>query len=96
MAISLNPEKANANLKKIEHFEANSKAKIRELASVIGSLISLFPAVPPGKLHYEHLEKIKSNALRLKRGNFKVRPSKLDALSHEELNWWKKGDPKCL
>ena len=66
MAISLNPEKANANLKKIEHFEANSKAKIRELA------------------------------LRLKRGNFKVRPSKLDALSHEELNWWKKGDPKCL
>lgn len=51
MTVSLNPEKENAALKKIEHSEDNYKAKLREHTSLIGSLISLFPAVSLGKLH---------------------------------------------
>lgn len=51
MTVNLNPGKPNAILKKIEHFEANSKTKIRELASVIVSLISLFQVAPLGTLH---------------------------------------------
>ena len=46
-----------------------------------------------GKLHYRHLEKIKSNALRLNRGDLKAKRSNLDDLSHKELNWWKKEIP---
>lgn len=41
MTVNLNPGKPNAILKEIEHFEDNSKTKIRELAFVIVSLISL-------------------------------------------------------
>ena len=36
MTVSLNPENSNAILKNIEHFEGNSRTKIRELAFVIG------------------------------------------------------------
>lgn len=51
MTVNLNPGKPNAILKKIEHFEDNSKTKIRELAFVIVSLISLSQVAPLGTLH---------------------------------------------
>lgn len=51
MTVNLNPGKPNAILKKIEHFEDNSKTKIRELAFVIVSLISLSQVATLGTLH---------------------------------------------
>ena len=78
MTASLNPEKTNAILKKKSNI-------LKPILKLIGSLTSVFPAVPLGKLHYSYLEKIKSNAFRLNRGNFNAKISKLDNLFHEEI-----------
>ena len=60
MTISITKGKTEAIILKIRRFLENKSSKIRELASVIGSVISLFPAIPFGKLHYRALEKDKT------------------------------------
>ena len=70
MTISMTKGKTEAILLKIRRFLKNKSPAIRELASVIGSAISLFPAIPFGKLHYRALEKDKANALKTFAGNF--------------------------
>lgn len=44
--------------------------KPREVAQVIGLLVTAFPAVELGKLHYRQLETAKIEALRKEEGNF--------------------------
>jgi hypothetical protein len=60
---------------------------IRELAQVIGVLVSSFPAVDYGKLFYRNLEKAKIKALKENCGNYesviKVSPGMRD-----DLEWW--------
>ena len=50
----------------------------RQLASVIGSCISLFLALSLGKIYYRNLEKKKTTVLKLNQGNFN---SKLGTLN---------------
>ena len=57
------------------------------LAQVIGTLVSLFPACPLGKLHYRSLERVKISALRHNRGNFEAF-CLLDNASLCDLQWW--------
>ena len=52
MTISIIKGKTEAIVSKIRRFLENKSPKIRELASAIGSVISLFPAIPFSKLHY--------------------------------------------
>ena len=52
MTISITKGKTEAIVSKIRRFLENKSPKIGELASAIGSVISLFPAVPFSKLHY--------------------------------------------
>ena len=52
MTISITKGKTEAIVSKIRRFLENKSPKIRELASAIGSVISLFPAIPFSKLHY--------------------------------------------
>ena len=44
---------------------------IREVASVIGKIVSSFPGGMHGVLYYRHLEKDKSQALQRTKGNLK-------------------------
>lgn len=63
------------------------KAKIRDVAKVIGSLVAAFPAVEMGKLHYRRLESAKIAALKEVKGNFDKRMD----VTHEmkaDLLWW--------
>ncbi len=46
---------------------------IRELARIIGTLVALFPGVEFGPLYYRELEKCKSTALKLNKGNFEAK-----------------------
>ena len=48
MTVTLSEEKRNRILLKIRAFLAAQRKTIRELSSVIGSLISTFPAIPFG------------------------------------------------
>ena len=94
MTISITKGKTEAIILKIRRFLENKSPKIRELASVIGSVISLFPAIPFGKLHYRALEKDKTNALKKFAGNFDKQISQISYKASMELHWWLKEIPK--
>ena len=60
---------------------------IRELAHVIGLLVSSFPGVQFGRLHYRHLELDKVEALKISKGNYDAK-AMLSQESYTELKWW--------
>ena len=60
---------------------------IRTVAQVIGFLVSSFPAVEFAELHYRHLKRYKSSALRENKGKFDSLMT-LCAQSKTELTWW--------
>ena len=62
-------------------------AKIREVARVIGLLVSTFSAVEYGPLHYRKLEKEKTIALKTNSGNFDALMS-VTGLMKLDLRWW--------
>ena len=64
-----------------------NKPHIRDVAQVIGFIVSCFPAVPLGKLHYRGLEHDKIQALKFSRGNFDA-SMELSSLATSELDWW--------
>lgn len=66
-----------------------TRPHIRTVATVIGKLVSAFPAVEYGPLHYRELERKKVKALKGASGHFD-RPMRLGALARRELNWWLK------
>ena len=69
MWVKINTDKSKIVLIKIETFLTNPQPKTRDLASVIGSLVSLFPTMPFGKLCYRNLEKENILALKTKKRN---------------------------
>ena len=68
MSIEINREKTEHILLKIRKFIQNPSPTIRKLASAVGSVISIFPAIPLGKLHYRALKKEKISLLKEKFG----------------------------
>ena len=62
--ISINKAKSEHTILKINNLLSDPSPSRRKLASVIGSHISLFPAIPFGKLHSRNLEKEKTEFLK--------------------------------
>ncbi|XP_068674606.1 uncharacterized protein [Montipora foliosa] len=60
---------------------------IQSVAEVIGVIVSSFPGVEHGPVHYRSLERDKSHALRENKGNFGSSMI-LSPSSRAELNWW--------
>lgn len=60
---------------------------IRQVASVLGLLISNFPAAQFGPLHFRYLDMDKTEALKQNQGNFD-RPMKLSKTLCADLHWW--------
>ena len=88
MTVKINPKKSEIIIEKIKNFLDHKKPTTRQLASVIGSCIFLFPALPLGKMHYRNLEKEKTKALKLHQGNFNSKLGSLNSLAVQELHWW--------
>ena len=84
--ISITKGKTEAIVSKIRRFLENKSPTIKELASVIGSTISLFPAIPFGKLHYRALQKDKTTPLKKFAGNFDEQISQISYKASMELN----------
>ena len=59
---------------------------VKELSSVIGTLVATFPGVEYGQLHYRHLECLKIASLRESK-NYK-RKVHFTAACKDELRWW--------
>ena len=85
-----------ATILKIRRVLENKSPTIRLLVSVVGSVISLFPAIPFGKLHYRALEKDKTNASKKFAGNFDKQISQISYKASMELHWWLKKIPNPL
>ena len=73
--------------RKVEELLTKSSA-IREVSSLLGSIVAFFEAVPNGKLHYRHIEFDKIPALKQNQGNFEGK-CYLSPTAIAELNWWK-------
>ncbi len=69
-------------------FRVKNIKTIRDLASIIGSLISTFPAVPAGPMHYRNLERFKIQHLKLARGDFETVLSTLPLAAISEISLW--------
>ncbi|EDO39155.1 predicted protein [Nematostella vectensis] len=87
MSIRLTQEKAITLQKRCHDLRVASRLTIRELACVIGEIISSFPGVMYGPLYYRSIESDKSKALNSKRGNFDAYMT-LSRKSTAELEWW--------
>lgn len=66
---------------------ANSHPTIRQVAELIGTLVSNFPGAEFGPLHYRRLEHEKHFALVLSKGNY-TNPMVLSTRAISEIRWW--------
>ena len=87
MLVYLTPDKA-LKLKQAATalFNCNNPT-IREVAKVLGLIVSSFPGVAYGPLHYRYLERDKTTALKTNKWNFDAKMS-ISNQAREELTWW--------
>ena len=89
MKISLTNKKAEHLTLKITRFFVSKTPNTRQLASVIGSVISIFHAVPFGKMHYQDFKREKISLLKKESESF-------EAKIVTELKWWLDAVPKTV
>jgi hypothetical protein len=87
MTVTLTSKKLTKIVAACEHLLKQTSIIIRELASLIGTLVSTFPGVELGPLHYRTLEHDKDLALKRSNGNFDSEMS-LSPPSIDDLKWW--------
>ena len=87
MQVTLTAEKT-ANIKHAcIHAIKYPKLSIRELAQLIGILLSSFPGVQYGQLHFRSLEMLKTEALTINKGNFEAMLT-VSSAGMDDLQWW--------
>ena len=64
-----------------------SRVTIRSVAKLLGKMISSFPGIKYGKLHYRSLERCKILALKENYGNFDAKMT-LNEQAIEDIAWW--------
>ena len=87
MTISLTTEKKTSLLELCHKTMQSNQITIRDLARLIGKLVFSFPGVAYGPLFYRDLEMSKTEALKLKRGNYDSTMVLSDDMK-TELQWW--------
>ena len=87
MQISISEGKTKVALEVSRNAIKHRRMSIRELARVIGILISLLPACPLGRAHYRSLELVKLRAL-MKHGASWDSHCRIDIDSVMDLKWW--------
>eukprot|EP00794_Sanderia_malayensis_P014575 gene14575-16077_t len=87
MKITLTKEKVEKMVHLISVLIAQPAPTIREVAKVIGYIISSLPAVRCGQCHYRQIENDKISSLKAAQGNFD-RIMHLSDTAIIELRWW--------
>lgn len=90
-SVSMTVKLTNAKASQIQ-LECNSTLKlrkitVREVARLLGLIISSFPGVMWGPLHYRQLEAEKINALTKAKGNFDAL-MQLSEAAKDDISWW--------
>ncbi len=65
----------------------NDSNTIRQIAQLLGRMVSLFSGVQYGPLHFRRLERAKTLALKNNRGNYDKKMS-IDSQECDEIRWW--------
>ena len=94
MTIYLPTEKEKAVLTLIKTCLAKHHISIRQLAQLIGKLISCTAVCPLGKLFYRNLEKVKNRFLQLNHFDWDCQ-CRLNDACKSELTWWLNNLPNC-
>ena len=92
MQVKLPPRKTERLIHYCQRVLSTTFLSIRDLASLIGSLVSTFPGVQFGPLHYRTLEHDKNLALLRSNYNFEANVE-LSPASKLDLNWWVRSLP---
>ena len=87
MRVYLTAEKAEKTVLACKSILRKSSMTIREVAKVIGLLVSSLPGVQHGPLFYRNIEIDKNNALKTNHGCFEATMS-LSSESKTDLQWW--------
>lgn len=87
MMVFLPKEKQETIKRECQSLCSRQNSSIREVARVIGLIVSSFSAVDYGKLFYRSLEKEKIKALKISRGNFDASMA-VTAEMKQDLTWW--------
>ncbi|KAJ8910185.1 hypothetical protein NQ315_004525 [Exocentrus adspersus] len=87
MSLSLPVEKITKTIRLLLRIKNKSHCRIRDFAQLIGTLISICPAVPYGYLHTKKFERYKYLHLTRHGGNYdKVMP--VPASLDQHITWW--------
>ena len=84
MTMELNERKITDIKKKISELLSSENVTVRDLASLIGTLVSAFPAITFGRLYYRKLETLKISAA----SDYFDTRIVLNGSVVKEFNWW--------
>ncbi|XP_044179688.1 uncharacterized protein LOC122961167 [Acropora millepora] len=87
MTIKLTTEKASTIKIECESALQVRKITIRQVARILGLLVSCFPGVMWGPLHYRQLESDKTEALKNSKGNFNE-IMQISEAAKKDIAWW--------
>lgn len=87
MTIRLTQNKKDTLCRDCKVLSHKKSPTIREVARVLGKIISSFPGVKHGPLHFRRLEREKTLALTKCKGNFDSKMC-LSGMAIQELTWW--------
>ena len=94
MRVYLTPGKTDRVVSACQMLLRRSYVSIREVAQVIGLLVSSLPAVQYGPLFYRNIEIDKNEALHNTKDNFEAL-MQLSPESREDLSWWMRTLPQA-
>ncbi|KAG1392100.1 hypothetical protein G6F60_012229 [Rhizopus arrhizus] len=89
MSISLPTHKVTKLLQRIRQAEVPVIRSCRWIASLLGKMTAVIPAIGEALLHIRHMQRDLSRSLRTHNHNWD-KNCKLSAQSMEEITWWKK------
>ncbi|KAJ3659529.1 hypothetical protein Zmor_011213 [Zophobas morio] len=81
--------------KRLMALKGQDHCRIRTFSQVLGSLVSLCPAIPYGPLHLKLLEQSKFAALKKSQGNYEG-TIRISNIVQGELTWWQTTIPSAL
>lgn len=87
MTVSISQSKRLKLTKAASKIKNSSSVSIRDVAQLIGFMVSNFPAVENGQLHYRSLEAEKTQALKTNAGNFDAVMCVSD-VAKDDIQWW--------
>ena len=85
MQVFLPEGKMNTLVTKARLLYNSASCTIRDVAGIIGLIVSVFPAIKPAKLYYRSLDSFKTDALRLHSNNYDAFVSLTDLAKHDLL-----------